>query len=99
VFRRNDRSADKSPAIVITSAQEALSQEQRGRQRRYFVSMMIRTACFISTIFLPNPYRWFAMAGAVFLPYIAVVIANAGRETIIGKTAIMNNQRRQIGNS
>jgi len=84
---------------VITSAQEALSQEQRGRQRRYFVSMMIRTACFISTIFLPNPYRWFAMAGAVFLPYIAVVIANAGRETIIGKTAIMNNQRRQIGNS
>ncbi|MEI6220338.1 MAG: DUF3099 domain-containing protein [Actinomycetes bacterium] len=99
MFRRNDRSADKSPAIVITSAQEALSQEQRGRQRRYFVSMMIRTACFISTIFLPNPYRWFAMAGAVFLPYIAVVIANAGRETIIGKTAIMNNQRRQIGNS
>lgn len=84
---------------MITSAQEALSQEQRGRQRRYFVSMMIRTACFISTIFLPNPYRWFAMAGAVFLPYIAVVIANAGRETIIGKTAIMNNQRRQIGNS
>jgi len=84
---------------VITSAQEALSQEQRRRQRRYFVSMMIRTACFISTIFLPNPYRWFAMAGAVFLPYIAVVIANAGRETIIGKTAIMNNQRRQIGNS
>jgi len=81
---------------VITNAQEALSQEQRGRQRRYFVSMMVRTACFISTIFLPNPYRWFAMAGAVFLPYIAVVIANAGRETITGKNAIMNNQRRQI---
>ncbi len=36
------------------------------------------------------------MAGAVFLPYIAVVIANAGRETITGKNAIMNNQRRQI---
>ena len=81
---------------MITNAQEALSQEQRGRQRRYFVSMMVRTACFISTIFLPNPYRCFAMAGAVFLPYIAVVIANAGRETITGKNAIMNNQRRQI---
>jgi len=96
VFQRNDRSAQKAPPIVITSAQEALSQEQRGRQRRYFVSMMVRTACFISTIFLPNPYRWFAMAGAVFLPYIAVVIANAGRETITGKNAILNNQRRQI---
>jgi Protein of unknown function (DUF3099) len=96
VLRRNHRSPQKAAAIVITNAQEALSQEQRGRQRRYFVSMMVRTACFISTIFLPNPYRWFAMAGAVFLPYIAVVIANAGRETITGKNAIMNNQRRQI---
>ncbi|MEI6295075.1 MAG: DUF3099 domain-containing protein [Actinomycetes bacterium] len=96
MLRRNDRSPQKPPAIVITNAQEALSQEQRGRQRRYFISMMVRTACFISTIFLPNPYRWFAMAGAVFLPYIAVVIANAGRETITGKNAIMNNQRRQI---
>ena len=96
MFRRNHRTTQNAPAIVITSAQEALSQEQRGRQRRYFISMMVRTACFISTIFLSNPYRWFAMAGAVFLPYVAVVIANAGRERITGKNAIMNNQRRQI---
>jgi hypothetical protein len=44
--------------------------------------MMIRTACFILTVILPSPYRWFALAGAVTLPYFAVVIANAGRETI-----------------
>jgi len=31
---------------------------------------------------LPSPYRWFALLGAVTLPYFAVVIANAGRETI-----------------
>lgn len=36
------------------------------------------------------------MAGAAFLPYIAVVVANAGRETITGKSAIMRNQRLQI---
>ena len=36
------------------------------------------------------------MAGAVFLPYIAVVIANAGRETITGKSAIIRNQQLQI---
>jgi|GEM_PF-1042843 hypothetical protein len=36
------------------------------------------------------------MAGAIFLPYIAVVIANAGRETITGKNAIMRDQRLQI---
>jgi hypothetical protein len=42
--------------------------------------MIIRTVCFLLTLVLPDPYRWFTLAGAVFLPYIAVVIANAGRE-------------------
>ena len=94
--RRRDRQGKSAEVVVITSAQSALSDDQRGRQRRYFYSMMLRTACFIATIFLPNPYRWFAMAGAIFLPYIAVVIANAGRETITGKNAIMRDQRLQI---
>jgi hypothetical protein len=58
--------------------------------------MMARTGCFISAIFLPSPYRWFAIGGAVTLPYVAVVIANAGRETITGKTAIMHQSRLQI---
>lgn len=66
----------------ITSAQNALTRDQAGRQKRYFISMMIRTGCFILTVLLPSPYRWFALAGAVTLPYFAVVIANAGRETI-----------------
>lgn len=94
--RRRDRQGKSAEVVVITNAQSALSDDQRGRQRRYFYSMMLRTACFIATIFLPNPYRWFAMAGAIFLPYIAVVIANAGRETITGKNAIMRDQRLQI---
>ncbi len=36
------------------------------------------------------------MAGAVTLPYIAVVVANAGRETILGKNAIMREARKGI---
>jgi hypothetical protein len=44
--------------------------------------MMIRTVCFILAVVLPSPYRWVALVGAVTLPYIAVVVANAGRETI-----------------
>jgi hypothetical protein len=43
---------------------------------------MIRTLCFILAVILPNPYRWIALFGAVTLPYIAVIVANAGRETI-----------------
>lgn len=58
--------------------------------------MMVRTACFIATIFLPSPYRWFAMGSALVLPYIAVVIANAGRETINGKSAILKDKKREI---
>ena len=80
----------------ITSAQKSLSSDQPGRQRRYFYSMMVSTACFILTVILPSPFRWFALAGAVFLPYIAVVIANAGRETILPGTAILRKKPRSL---
>lgn len=74
--------AKQKKVFDITSAQNALTRDQAGRQKRYFISMMIRTACFILTVILPNPWRWIALAGAVTLPYFAVVIANAGRETV-----------------
>lgn len=70
---------------AITDAQPSLSEDQAGRMKKYFISMMIRTSCFILAVILPSPYRWFALLGAVTLPYIAVVVANAGRETIFGK--------------
>ena len=66
----------------ITSAQPALSDDLPVRQRRYFWSMMIRTLCFVLALVTPSPYRWICLVGALTLPYIAVVIANAGRETI-----------------
>ena len=80
----------------ITSAPNGLSTDQSARQRRYFISMMIRTACFILTVLLPSPFRWFALLGAVTLPYIAVVVANAGRETIIPGSSILKKRPRGI---
>ena len=74
--------AKEKKIFDITNAPKALTRDQAGRQKRYFISMMIRTACFILTVILPSPYRWFALLGAVTLPYFAVVIANAGRETV-----------------
>lgn len=74
--------AKEKKVFDITSAPQALTRDQAGRQKRYFISMMIRTACFILTVILPSPYRWIALSGAVLLPYFAVVIANAGRETV-----------------
>lgn len=79
----------------ITSAQSGLTLDQSARQRRYFISMMIRTACFILTVVLPSPYRWIAFTGALTLPYIAVIAANAGRETI-KKEAIFTSKRKRL---
>jgi hypothetical protein len=87
---------DDDGVYDITSAQKSLSSDQPGRQRRYFISMMVRTACFILTVILPSPFRWVALSGAVFLPYIAVVVANAGRETILPGTAILKKKPRSL---
>ena len=80
----------------ITSAQSALSDDLPGRQKRYFISMMIRTLCFILTVVTPSPFRWFFLLGAVTLPYIAVIIANAGRETVTGNTSYFNANAKEI---
>jgi len=89
-LKRGKKSA--APLHSITWAQTPLTEDQSGRARRYFISMMVRTACFILTVILPSPYRWIALFGAVVLPYIAVVVANAGRETIVGQATIFNSR-------
>jgi hypothetical protein len=72
--------AKGEPVYTITGAQRALSEEQSGRTQRYLISMSVRTACFIAAIFVPGWPRWVLIAGALVLPYFAVVVANAGRE-------------------
>ena len=47
------------------------------RQVRYLLSMGIRTVCFVLAIVTIRPVRWILVAAAVFLPYVAVVLANA----------------------
>jgi Flp pilus assembly protein TadB len=80
----------------VTNAQPGLSGDQGARQKRYFFSMMLRTLCFILAVVTPSPFRWFFLAGAIGLPYIAVVIANAGRETMAPGRAVMKAKRRSI---
>jgi len=68
------------PVYRITNVDRGLTEEQAGRQRRYLISMAVRTACFVAAIITSGPLRWVFLVAALFLPYIAVVIANAGRE-------------------
>lgn len=63
----------------ITSARESLSDDLSRRTHRYLIQMGIRVACFIGAVVVDNWTRWLLAVGAVVLPYVAVVLANAGR--------------------
>jgi hypothetical protein len=65
---------------VITNARSARSAEQSTRERRYAITMAFRTGCFIAMIFVPGVFRWILFAGAVFLPYVAVIFANQSHQ-------------------
>ncbi|MFF3398625.1 DUF3099 domain-containing protein [Streptomyces sp. NPDC002659] len=67
----------------ITGARQGLADDVRGRQRRYVISMSVRTVAVILAAVLWNVERPVAIVALVLggiLPYISVVIANAGRE-------------------
>lgn len=67
----------------ITGARQGLQEDVRGRQRRYVISMTVRTLSVILAAVLWNVERHVAVVALVLgavLPYIAVVVANAGRE-------------------
>ena len=81
---------DKVPApevFTITGAQRPLSQEQTGRTRKYLISMGIRTACVLAAIVVPGWPRWVLIAGAVVLPYLAVVVAENDEPGKLGVAA------------
>ncbi|SDS47349.1 Protein of unknown function [Friedmanniella luteola] len=67
-------------AAVITDARGASSVELSRRVRRYTLAMAFRMACFVSMVFVEGWLRWTLLAFAVFLPYVAVVLANQSDE-------------------
>lgn len=72
-------------AFRITGARQGLTEDVRGRQRRYVISMSLRTVAVVLTAVLWNIERHVAIATlalGIVLPYVAVVIANAGRENV-----------------
>jgi hypothetical protein len=77
------RKQGESEVFRISGARTGLTEDVRGRQRRYIISMSIRTVSVILTVVLWNverPVAWVTLVLGALLPYAAVVIANAGRE-------------------
>ena len=67
-------------ASVITDARGASSVELGRRVKRYSLAMAFRMVCFVSMVFVDGWLRWTLLAFAVFLPYVAVVLANQADE-------------------
>lgn len=70
----------KEPEPVrITSVPRSHGDDIDTRQRRYVISMTIRTVCFLLGVaFIGHWYMWVFLAASFVLPYVAVVIANGG---------------------
>ncbi len=66
-------------AVRITTATRSRSEDIAARQRRYVISMSIRTVCFVlAVVFAGGPLMWIFIVASFVLPYVAVVMANAG---------------------
>lgn len=79
----NDRGGGQR-VFRITDARRGLAEDVRGRQRRYVVSMSLRSVSVVVAAVLWDTERYVAIVAlvlSVVLPYVAVVVANAGRET------------------
>ncbi|GAA5030273.1 DUF3099 domain-containing protein [Microbacterium fluvii] len=65
-----------------TSLPRAPRDDAGARSKRYLTMMGVRIACFIAMVLI-TPYGWYTWvlgAAAIFLPYIAVVVANVGSD-------------------
>jgi Protein of unknown function (DUF3099) len=66
----------KPPIQSVTTAHQGRSADISARQKRYLWMMGIRLACLPLALVVDGWARWVFIAGAVVLPYLAVVVAN-----------------------
>jgi hypothetical protein len=67
----------QDPVPSVTTAASGRSNDLASRQRRYLTMMGIRLACLPLAVISSGWVRWAFIIGAIVLPYVAVVIANA----------------------
>ena len=82
--RVHSSTLSSTPATTqsITTAHAGASVDTSQRIRRYTVTMAFRTACFLVAVTVAHGWlQWVLLAGAVFLPYMGVLLANQADET------------------
>ncbi|HUR75511.1 MAG TPA: DUF3099 domain-containing protein [Sporichthya sp.] len=79
-MRRRDRGKPGQEVYNVSGARSSLTDDVRLRTRKYTISMAVRTGCVLGAIVTEGVLRWGLFCGALVLPYVAVVMANGGRE-------------------
>lgn len=62
--------------VSITTLPSSPDAERRARMWKYSITMGIRFVCIISMLFVQGWWLVLAAAGAIALPYFAMIIAN-----------------------
>jgi hypothetical protein len=65
----------------VTNLDISPEEERKSRMIRYLTAMSIRVVCIVAGVYVEGPLMWVCFAGAIFLPYFAVIIANATGST------------------
>ena len=76
----------RTKSVAITELPPSPERELHARMIRYSVTMGIRVICIALCLVVPGWWLLIPALGAVFLPYFAVVIANAATGRGSGST-------------
>ena len=75
----------------ITDAAAAHSEEMRQRMIKYAVAMGIRMVCLVLIFVVDGWFKVIPIIGAVFLPWVAVIVANGGDQAEIHSESLLDS--------
>ncbi|MCO4255746.1 DUF3099 domain-containing protein [Pseudarthrobacter cellobiosi] len=86
-----ERFSGDSGVHSITDAAAAHSEDMRQRMIKYALAMGIRMICLILIFVVDGWFKLVMVAGAVFLPWIAVVIANGSDQAEVHSDSLLDS--------
>lgn len=86
-----ERFSGDSGVHSITDAATAHSEDMHQRMVKYALAMGIRMVCLILIFVVDGWFKILMVAGAVFLPWIAVVIANGSDKAEIHSDSLLDS--------
>ena len=87
---RPDTESGDTEVHSITDAAAPHSDEMHQRMVKYAVAMGIRMVCLITIFMVDGWFRLIPVLGAVFLPWVAVVIANGSDKAEVHSDSLLD---------